>query len=79
MCFIMNKFEHVLGGKGTGRGYSCTVRSKLNKFEHVGVGCLYDEVQYIMGNGHIGRGGVPPMKRQTRLKTLPSHNFVGRW
>ena len=32
------------------------MRSKLNKFEHVGGGgssCV--EFQYIMGNGHMGR------------------------
>ena len=32
MCFIVKKFQHVLG--------SCTVRSKLNKFEYV-EGFLY--------------------------------------
>ena len=36
-------------------------------------GTLYSEVQYIMGNGHMGL----PMDIQTRMKTLPSRNFVG--
>ena len=37
---------------------------------------LYSEVQCIMDNGHI----VTPCEQnggQTRLKTLPSRNFVG--
>ena len=29
--YIMNQYEHV----GEGVGHPCTVRSKLNKFEHV--------------------------------------------
>ena len=37
---------------------------------------LNNEVQCIMGGGHIG---VPsPSDRQIRLKTLPSLNYVGR-
>ena len=32
-CFIMDKFERVWVVRG---GVPCTVRSKLNKFEHVG-------------------------------------------
>ena len=49
---------------------SCTVRSKLNKFEHVWVegGSLHSEVQWLMGNAHMG----PPVEIQTQLKTLPS-------
>ena len=34
---------------------------------------LYSEVLCILGDGHMG----PPVERQTRLETLPSHNFVG--
>ena len=39
-----------------GRGGRHTVKSKLNKFEHIrgGMGSLYGEVQCIMGNGHMG-------------------------
>ena len=37
-----------------------------------GSGTLYIEDHCIMGNGHMGS----PVDRQTRLKTLPSHNFV---
>ena len=41
-------------------------------------GDLYRAVQCIMGNGHIR---IPPVDRQndrhTRLKTLPTCNFVG--
>ena len=41
----------------------CTVRSKLNKFEHIWVrGSMYGEVQCIMGNSHIGSA---PLNRQT--------------
>ena len=49
----------------------------MNKFEHVrrlgfgdwGLGVsLYDEVQCIMGNGHMG----PHVDGQTELTTLPS-------
>ena len=39
-------------------------------------GCLYGDVQCIMGNGHVG---TPPLDRQTPMKILPSRNFVGRW
>ena len=45
----------------------CKVRFKLNKFDHVqrGLGLSTD-------------GTCPlPMDRKTRLKTLPSRNFVG--
>ena len=49
----------VGGGWGCGRddrGGRHTVKSKLNKFEHIrgGMGSLYGEVQCIMGNGHMG-------------------------
>ena len=45
-----------------GGGGDCTVRSTLNKLEHVLRGripvqwarSLYGEVKYIMGNGHMG-------------------------
>ena len=35
---------------------------------------MYGDVQCIMGNDHIP---TPPLTRHTRLKTLPTHNFVG--
>ena len=41
-----------------------------------GLGSMYSEVQYIMGDGHIS---PPNTDRHARLKTLPSHNFVGGW
>ena len=56
-----------LGGRGGGPHVLCLV------------GVFYSEVQRIMGNGHIR---PPPFKendRQIPAKTLPSHNFVGRW
>ena len=62
----MNKFEQVSRGP-------CT--------EEVGPGGggLYDKVQCITCNGHMGP--PPPVDRltdgQTRLKTLPSCNFFG--
>ena len=37
-------------------------------------GCLYSEVQCIMGNGHMG----PFMDRHTRLKILPYRKFGGK-
>ena len=50
------------------RGFPCTVRSKLSKFDHVcvcvcvlGEGSLYSEAQCIMGNGHMG----PAVNRHT--------------
>ena len=50
---------------------TCTVRSKLNKFEHGrwGGGSLYGEFQCIMGNVHM----ESPQKRMTdTTETLPS-------
>ena len=41
-------------------GGPSTMRSKLNKFEHVW-GSVYSDVQCIMGNGHMG----PPSGGQT--------------
>ena len=41
---------------------------------------LYNEVQCIMGNGHMGPPPSPPYgynDSQTWLKTLPSYSFVG--
>ena len=39
---------------------------------------LYSEFQWIMGNGHMGTP-LPPGENdgQTRLKTLPSRDFLG--
>ena len=67
MCFIMNKFEHVVEvpcpGGGTG-------------------GSVNGEGQYIMGNGYMGPHPSPKTKcltdRQTRLKTLLSQKFFAR-
>ena len=42
---VSTKCQHQVG--------PCTVRSKLNKFEHVGVGGGGCEVQCILSNGHI--------------------------
>ena len=33
---------------------------------------LYSDFQYSIDNGHMGTPS-----EQTRLKTLPSHNFIG--
>ena len=38
---------------------------------------LYSEVQCIIGSGHILAFPCGQNDRQTRLKTLPSQNFVG--
>ena len=35
-----------------------------------------NEIQCIMGNGHMGTHSV---NRQTKVKTLPSRTFVGGW
>ena len=40
-------------------------------------GGLYSEVQCIMGNGYMGTPPVDRMTDKIRMKTLPSHNFVG--
>ena len=42
-----------------------------------GLGSMYSEVQYVMGDGHISP--PPNTDRHARLKTLSSHNFVGGW
>ena len=57
-------------------GGPCTMRSHVQKGPGPGPGGLYSEVQCIMGNGHMGPSTL--VSRQTRLKTLPCHNFVGR-
>ena len=61
LSFIMNKFEHVWGGKVGGH-----FTSKLNKFEHFQEASLYSDVQYIMSNGSMR----PPVQndRQTDTK-----------
>ena len=63
----------------SGGGDPCTVRSKLNKFEHVwGVG------PYTQRGPGLGpcMVGPTPMNRkndkQIRLKTLPTRNLIGR-
>ena len=76
----MNKFKqvssldhHMSKAKGKAGG-----RAEWSLYIWVGWGVLYGEVQGIMGNGH--KGAVPmnaQADRQTRLKTLPSRNFVG--
>ena len=38
---------------------------------------LYGEVEYIMGNGHMGPPDPQQNDRQTPVKILPSRNFVG--
>ena len=43
-----------------------------------GLGCIYDEFQCSMGNGHMGTP-CKQHERQTRLNTLPSQNFSGGW
>ena len=40
-------------------------------------GGMYSEDQCIMGNDDIGT--PPSVNRQTRVKTLPSRNFIGGW
>ena len=40
-------------------------------------GVLYSEIQCIMGNGHMGT--TPWTDRQTPMKALLSHNFIGGW
>ena len=40
-------------------------------------GSLYGTGQCIMDNGQIGFPQFPSVNRHTRLKTLPSCNFVG--
>ena len=66
----MNKFEQVSSDGHQmsleGQGYPHV--SCLEGGSHVKRGTLYSEVLYITGNA-----------RQTRMKTLPSCNFVGGW
>ena len=68
----VNKFKQVsgldhkmsvAGGRTGGLNVPCPGRA------------MYSEVQCIVGNGHMG---PPCTDRQTRVKTLPSGNFVGR-
>ena len=65
----MNMFEQVCSDDlymslaGEGRGVVPGLMS--------GAG-LYNEAQCIISNGHMGT-----MNKQTRMKTLPSCNFVG--
>ena len=48
------------------------MRPKLNKLEHVGLaGGGYNEIK-------LNAGPFPCEQTQTRLKTLPPRNFVGR-
>ena len=61
-CFIVNTFEHVWGGKVEG---PCTVRSRLNKFEHFQEASLYGDVEYIMGNGSMRPSPPGQNDRQT--------------
>ena len=80
----VNKFEQVFND---GHQMSLVGEGKKTVRSHVGGGLgsgqmgLYSEVQCIMGNGHMGP--PPPYcghnDGQTRLKTLPSRNFVGGW
>ena len=53
----------------------CTVRSKLNKFEHVWA-LSQGSVQEGSGLEPYTETQFPHMDRQTRLKTLPSRNIV---
>ena len=70
---------------GRGGAGPCTMRSKLNKFERVqGSGEGWGEAgrcsEGMSGPGSFTQGLPPPDNqtyRQTRLETLPSHNFVG--
>ena len=63
-----------MGGQSwEGRG-SCTVRSKSNKFEHDRGGpCMVR----FSASCVVVMWYPPPVDRQTRLKALPSGNFVG--
>ena len=67
----MNKFEQVsgpdhqmpvAGSRTGGPNIPCPGRD------------MYSEVQCIMGNGQMGPSCTD---RHTRVKTLPSQNFVG--
>ena len=62
-CFIMNKFEHERGPVQWGPSWTSSNMSGWG-----GGGSLHSEVQWFMGNAHMG----PPVELQTRLKTLPS-------
>ena len=84
----MNRFEQVSSdghqmspvGRGAEPGGSRVWRGARARGVPGPMGwrVLYSEVQSIMGNGHMG---TPHPHRhndgQTRLKTLPSSNFVG--
>ena len=60
-------------GPGGGRPHGPCLEERLM----LGVG-FNSMVQFFMGNGHMS---IPPGQNngKTRLKTLPSCNFVGRW
>ena len=60
----------------SGGGHPCTVRSKLNKFEHVwGGGRVIHTERARVGAEY---GGNRKNDKQIRLKTLPTHNLIGR-
>ena len=86
----MKKFENssnddcqVSLAEGTARArageVSCPGGSHVSCPEGWGqlVGAMYSEFQCIMGNGLMGTPSFGQNDRQTRLKTLPSRNFVG--
>ena len=67
-------------GRERGGGRLCTVRFKFNKFEYVGGGGAgLGQRPCTEGTGALYRD--PPVDRmtdgKTRLKTLPSRNFIG--
>ena len=72
----MNKFEQASrcwwGGRVPGGPMS-----DVGGRSRAVVGSLCSEVKCIMGNGHMETPSNP-VNRQTRTKTLPSRNFVGR-
>ena len=69
-------------GRERGGGKLCTVRSKFNKFEYVGGGGARAGLgQRPCTEGAEALYRDPPVDRmtdgKTRLKTLPSRNFIG--
>ena len=76
------KQEHQWPHGAGDRGVSCLMFRGMGLGDShmwcLSGGVLYSGFQCIMGNSHMGMPTPPDQNdRQTPVKTLPSHNFVG--
>ena len=63
----VNKFEQL-----SSLGHQMSLQEGATGSLYGGRGSLYGEVQWIMGNGHMG----PPFEQTNMTETLPSCNFI---